>query len=250
MPSGSRAKFETCTFADRAYGAVVDAASADRIPRKLPRGRHGLPRQFVVRSQRERMLESTARAVSEVGYRALTVAAILERAGVSRKTFYEHFSDKEECFLAAYDLVSEGLVRSVTEAYYARDGWRERVHDGLAEFLRVLAAEPDFARMCIVEVLAAGAAALQRRDDVMQTFTVFFDAGRREAPPDQELPKLVSESVVGAIYELIYARILRNRTAELPDLLPDLMYIALVPYVGPRQAARDYRAAAAGRLTG
>ena len=219
----------------------------DRVPQKLPRGRHGLPRQFVVRSQRERMLEATARAVSELGYTGLTVAAILERAGVSRKTFYEHFSDKEECFLAAYDVVSEGLVRSVSEAFNGRDAWRDRVHDGLAEFLRVLGAEPDFARMCIVEVLAAGPAALQRRDGVMRTFTVFFDAGRAEAPPAWELPKLISEAVVGAIYELIYARILRNRTEELPDLLPDLMYIALVPYLGPEQAAIGYRTTAQAR---
>jgi AcrR family transcriptional regulator len=225
----------------------VDGPVPDRAPQKLPRGRHGLPRQFVVRSQRERMLEATARAVSELGYPRLTVAAILERAGVSRKTFYEQFSDKEECFLAAYDVVAEGLVRSVSDAFNARGEWRERVHDGLAEFLRVLAAEPDFARMCIVEVLAAGPAALQRRDGVMRTFTVFFDAGRAQAPPEWLLPKLISESVVGAIYELVYARVLRNRTQELPDLLPDLMYIALVPYLGPEQAAIDYRATAETR---
>lgn len=226
----------------------MDGATPDHVvPQKLPRGRHGLPRQFVVRSQRERMLEATARAVSELGYTGLTVAAILERAGVSRKTFYEHFSDKEECFLAAFDVVSEGLVRSVSDAFNGQTAWRERVHDGLAEFLRVLAAEPSFARMCIVEVLAAGPAALQRRDGVMRTFTVFFDAGRAEAPPDRELPKLISESVVGAIYELIYARILRNRTEELPDLLPDLLYIALVPYLGPDEAVIDYRATAQAR---
>ena len=222
-----------------------------RIPQKLPRGRHGLPRQFVVRSQRERMLEATSRAVSELGYPALTVAAILERAGVSRKTFYEHFADKEECFLAAYDVVVEGLVRAVGHAYNSEDSWRERVRGGLAEFLRFLAAEPNFARMCIVEVLAAGPSALQRRDGAMRMFTVFFEAGRQEAPPDMPpLPDLVSEAVVGAIYEIIYSRILRNRTQELPDLLPDLMYIALVPYLGPEEAARDYLAATAGRVVG
>jgi len=193
------------------------------------------------------MLEATSQAVSELGYADLTVAAILERAGVSRKTFYEHFADKEECFLAAYDVFSEGLVRAVSDAYNAPVEWRDRVRDGLAEFLRVLASEPAFARMCIVEVLAAGEAALQRRDGVLRTFGVFFEAGRREASGDQDLPKLVSESVVGAIYELVYARILRNRTKELPDLLPDLMYISLVPYLGREQATRAYRAAAQAR---
>jgi AcrR family transcriptional regulator len=224
------------------------AGDLDRAPRKLPRGRHGLPRQFVVRSQRERMLEATSRAVSELGYPALTVAAILERAGVSRKTFYEHFSDKEECFLAAYDVVVEGLLRGVSDAYNGQEAWRDGIRAGLAEFLRFLAAEPDFARMCIVEVLAAGPAAVQRRDGAMRMFTVFFEAGRREAPPGMHLPEVLSESVVGAIYELVYARIRRDRTAELPDLLPDLVYIALAPYLGREEAARDARECPAARV--
>jgi AcrR family transcriptional regulator len=227
----------------------VAGGQPEPTPQKLPRGRHGLPRQFVVRSQRERMLDATSRAVSDLGYPALTVAAILERAGVSRKTFYEHFADKEECFLAAYDVVVEGLVRGVSDAYNREDVWREKVRAGLGEFLRFLAAEPNFARMCIVEVLAAGPGALQRRDGAMRMFTVFFEAGRQEAPPEMPpLPDLVSESVVGAIYEIIYSRILRNRTEELPDLLPDLMYIALCPYLGPEEAARDYLAATADRV--
>jgi AcrR family transcriptional regulator len=224
----------------------VNGAEPDPALQKLPRGRHGLPRQFVVRSQRARMLDATSRAVSELGYPGLTVAAILERAGVSRKTFYEHFSDKEECFLAAYDVVVEGLVRGVSDAYNSQVLWRDKVRAGLAEFLRFLAAEPDFARMCIVEVLAAGPSALERRDGAMRVFTVFFEAGRQEAPPGARLPELVSESVVGAIYEILYTRIRASRTEELPDLLPDLMYIALVPYLGPEEAMRDYVTAADG----
>jgi hypothetical protein len=80
----------------------------------------------------------------------------------------------------------------------------------------------------------------------MRVFTVFFEAGRQEAPPGARLPELVSESVVGAIYEILYTRIRASRTEELPDLLPDLMYIALVPYLGPEEAMRDYVTAADG----
>jgi AcrR family transcriptional regulator len=199
---------------------------------RLPRGRHGLPREFVVRSQRERLLDATSRAVSELGYPALTVAAILQRAGVSRKTFYEHFADKEECFLAAYDVVTGGLLHGVSVAYEQPGPWRQRVRAGLAEFLRLLAAEPAFARMCIVEVLAAGPRALQRRDDAMRRFTVFFDAGLREMPPGADPPPFLAESVVGAIYELVYARIRRGETEALPEILDDLMYVALVPFLG------------------
>jgi AcrR family transcriptional regulator len=219
---------------------VPSVAGETREPavQRLPRGRHGLPREFVVSSQRERLLDATSRAVSETGYRALTVAAILQRAGVSRKTFYEHFADKEECFLAAYDVVTEGLLHGVTHAYEQPGPWRRRVRAGLAEFLRLLAAEPAFARMCIVEVLAAGPRALERRDDAMRMFTVFFDAGLREVPADVTPSPLAGESVVGAIYELVYTRIRRGETAQLPDLLDDLMYIALVPFLGIEEAAR------------
>ena len=198
---------------------------------------------------RGRLLEGLAGAIDEKGYGAATIADVVRHARVSKRTFYEHFSDKEECFLAAYDVVVEGLVRAVGDAYNREDQWRDKVRSGLGEFLRFLAAEPDFARMCIVEVLAAGPSALQRRDGAMRMFTVFFEAGRQEAGEEMPpLPALVSESVVGAIYEVIYSRILRNRTEELPDLLPDMMYIALVPYLGPDEAARDYLAATAGRI--
>jgi AcrR family transcriptional regulator len=201
---------------------------------RLPRGRHGLPREFVVRSQRERLLDATSRAVSELGYPRLTVAAILRRAGVSRKTFYEHFAGKEDCFLAAYDVVTEGLLHGVSVAYEQQPGpWRERVRAGLAEFLRLLAAEPAFARMCIVEVLAAGPRALQRRDDAMRRFTVFFQAGVREMPAGVTPPPLLAESVVGAIYEIVYTRIRRGESETLLEILDDLMYVALVPFLGP-----------------
>jgi AcrR family transcriptional regulator len=191
------------------------------------------------------MLDATSRAVSELGYPSLTVAAILERAGVSRKTFYEHFSDKEECFLAAYDEVVRLLSAGIAEAFDAGDTWRERVRSGLGAFLRLLAAEPAFARMCIVEVLAAGPAALQRRDAAMKQFTAYFEQGRRELPEGLAVPDVVPEAVVGAVYEIVYARVLADRTHELPDLLPELMYVALVPFLGPQEAARDL----AGTLT-
>jgi len=217
---------------------VVAGETGEPTVQRLPRGRHGLPREFVVSSQRERLLDAASRAVSEVGYPALTVAAILQRAGVSRKTFYEHFADKEECFLAAYDVVTEGLLRGVSEAYERPGTWRERVRAGLAEFLRLLAAEPAFARMCIVEVLAAGPRALQRRDAAMRMFTVFFDAGLSEMPAGVRPPGLLSEAVVGAIYEIVYARIRQGETTSLPDLLDDLMYVALAPYLGIGEAVR------------
>ena len=164
-------------FPEGVYGRAMPIA-ADRVPERLPRGRHGLPRRFIVHNQRERMLLAVAEAVAEQGFVTTTVADIIARARLSRRTFYEHFADKEECFLAAYDTVVEQLLAAVGQAYEQADGWPQKVHDGLETFLSYLAAEPAFARMCIVEVVAAGPDARSRRDAAMRVFVDFLEPGR------------------------------------------------------------------------
>jgi AcrR family transcriptional regulator len=224
-------------FPEGVYGRGMPIAPG-RGPERLPRGRHGLPRRFIVHNQRERMLLAVAEAVAEQGYPATTVADIIARARLSRRTFYEHFSDKEECFLAAYDTVVEQLLAGVGHAYEQAEGWPQKVHDGLRAFLGALAAEPAFARMCIVEVNAAGPEARGRRDAAMRVFVDFLEPGRVEAPKGVVVPELAGEIVVGGLYEVIYTRLLRDAGAELLDLLPELLYCALVPYVGHRAAEK------------
>src|SRR5690242_1893989 len=112
-------------FSERVYGRQVPAA-ADRVPERLPRGRHGLPRRFIVHNQRERMLLAVAESVAEQGYATTTVADIIARARLSRRTFYEHFADKEECFLAAYDTVAGQLLSAVGQAYEQAEGWTQK----------------------------------------------------------------------------------------------------------------------------
>jgi AcrR family transcriptional regulator len=222
-------------FPDGVYGRSMPLAPG-RAPQRLPRGRHGLPRRFIVHNQRERMLLAVAEAVAEQGYPATTVADIIARARLSRRTFYEHFSDKEECFLAAYDTVVEQLLAGVGHAYEQADGWTQKVHDGLHAFLSALTAEPAFARMCIVEVVAAGPEARGRRDAAMRVFVDFLEPGRAEAPKAVEVPELAGEIIVGGLYEVIYTRLLRDAGDELLQLLPELLYCALVPYIGHRAA--------------
>src|SRR3954453_8960226 len=120
----------------------------------LPKGRHGLSRQFIASNQRERLLDAIANVVAEEGYAATRGADITKDAGVSRKTFYELFDDKEDCFLAAYDAITSLLMDSMARglAAVADRSWEEQVSALLGEFLHFLAAEPAFARMCIVEV--------------------------------------------------------------------------------------------------
>lgn len=225
-------------FSERVYGREVPAAS-DRVPQRLPRGRHGLPRRFIVHNQRERMLLAVAEAVAEQGYATTTVADIIARARLSRRTFYEHFADKEECFLAAYDTVVEQMLAGVGHSYeHGGERWTDKVHAGLQAFVNYLVAEPAFARMCIVEVVAAGPEARGRRDAAMRVFIDFLEPGRGEAPRGVSVPPLAAEIVVGGIYEIIYTRLLRDAADELIDMLPELLYCALVPYVGHGAAER------------
>ncbi|HEX8052683.1 MAG TPA: TetR/AcrR family transcriptional regulator [Thermoleophilaceae bacterium] len=214
-----------------------------RLAHELPRGRHNLPREVVLRSQRERMIDAVIERVAAKGYAATTVADVIGQAAVSRKTFYEHFSDKEECFIAAYDEITRQLMGSVVEAYEGRPAWAERVASALGILLERLASRPALARFCIIEILAAGPRALERRDAVLQHFTELLAPGRHEAPAGLTIPELTAQAVVGALYSLIYDEIFHGRVRELPRMTPDLVYIALAPYVGPRAAVRAAQSA-------
>lgn len=212
----------------------------NRGPHQLPAGRHGLPRAFVVSNQRERILSGVMIAVSREGYAATRVEDIIAVAGVSRRTFYDHFTNKEDAFLASYDLVLDQLLTGVSNAFAAGETWTSRVRRGLAAFLNLLAAEPLLAQVCVVEALAAGPRALERRTRAMRSFQELLmpppgDVLARTAPP------VAIEAIVGGIYEVVYTRVTTDRTEELPSLLPSLLHSALLPFVGPEIADAEYQ---------
>jgi AcrR family transcriptional regulator len=109
-------------------------STSAEIPRRLPRGTHGLDRDVVEASQRTRLLEAIGRAVAEKGYAGATIDDVVRRAGVSKKTFYDHFADKEDCFLAAYQAASGELLRRVREAHEGHEDWEERTRAGIATY--------------------------------------------------------------------------------------------------------------------
>jgi AcrR family transcriptional regulator len=187
-----------------------------------------------------------ADVVSEVGFQRTSVSRVVAAAGVSRNTFYEHFANKEDCFLAAYDATIEQLKERVRAASSPRDDWDQRLEAGFAAFLGFAAAEPSLAWLCVVEVLAAGPRALARRDEAMRDFAGFLERSRSQREAGG-IPPVLTEVVAGGIYEIIYARILSRRTESLPELLPDIMYVWLAPFVGPARAATA-RASSARRI--
>jgi AcrR family transcriptional regulator len=194
-----------------------------------------------VENQRERILSAVGDVVSVVGYREMSVEDVIVTAGVSRRTFYEHFKNKEDAFLAAYDAVLMQLMSIVQGAIEGERSFSTRMGAGLRAFLDFLAREPGFARMCIVEALAAGPEAIARRNGAMTGFATLISDNARQIGTPLEPPPLTAETIVGGIYEVVYTRIVRGDIRQLPDLLPDLVYPALLPYEGKEAALSEYK---------
>ena len=210
-----------------------------KVGERLPRGRHGLPREAVAESQRNRILQAMIQVVAQRGYPDTRVVDVIEVAGVSRKTFYELFTSKEDCFLAAYDGLLDNLLADTARGFESKPGapWAERIATGVGELLNHLAEHPDEARFAIVEVLAAGPRALARRDAGVRQFTGFLDAGRAEA--SVELPGITALSIAGGLNELLYSEILHGSAASLPSRLPEVIFWITLPFLGPERAAEE-----------
>lgn len=204
-----------------------------------PPGRQQLSREFIARHQRARIIAALAQETVSRGYRAVTVADIVSRAGIARNTFYENFSSKEDCFLAAQDHAVEEALRRVVEAAGAVESWPARVDAGLGAFLGYVAEEPALARTCIVEALSAGPDSLARYEQSLQAFGPLFRIGRKVSPHGDQLPATLEETVIGGIFWVIYQRIIRGETERIEELRPDLVEFALTPYIGADAAKRS-----------
>ena len=174
-----------------------------------------MDRELVLASQRTRLMEAIAAAVAHKGYAATTVADVIGRAGISRRTFYEHFSDKVHCFLAAYDAGSEAMLGELQAAWDGPGSFAERQRAAVEMYLGTLAASPDFARTFLIEAPAAGPVALERRAAVHARVAEQLRAayaGRSQAPAE------AFAAAVGAVNELVSERVRQGRTDTLPEL--------------------------------
>jgi AcrR family transcriptional regulator len=212
------------------------------IPRRLPRGAHGLDRDVVEASQRTRLLEAVGRAVAEKGYAGATIDGIVRRAGVSKKTFYDHFDDKLDCFLAAYETASDELLARLREAQSSGRDWLERTRAGIAAYLRWLAAEPALARVFLIEVAAAGPVAAERRERIRDRYAELLrelqDEARSENAAVPRLPDEIFHALVAAVDEVVVRRIRESGGADLPELEPVLLHLQAALLAGPEVAAQ------------
>jgi AcrR family transcriptional regulator len=225
--------------------AAVDLLSS--CEGKFPSGIRKLPSDLVSAVQRERLIVAMLRAVSELGHREVNVQDVIERAGVSRPTFYEHFANKEDCFLAALETTATRLRNSVADAAaQGGDSWRDRLRLGLEEVLRFVAVEPDAARTLIVEARAASPEAVQRRDALLDHFSECIDSQVRELLPTAASPSSITASgIVGGIEALLYSRLNKGEFEDFDSLLPSMMYFAVLPYEGHEAASEELAIAAA-----
>lgn len=223
--------------------AQVDAAAEllANSDGKFPSGARKLPSDLVSAVQRERLIAAMLRAAAELGYRQATVQDVIDRAGVSRPTFYEHFANKEDCFLAAFDTTAARL-RDRIDAAADRGGanWRDRLRCSLEELLHFVGHEPDAARSLIVEARAASEEALLRRDGLLDYFSACVDTLVRERLPEAiDHSEVTAAGVVGGVEALLYSRLNKGEVAGVDSLLPSLMYFVVLPYEGHEAASEE-----------
>ncbi len=225
----------------------------------------GVGREKVSEIQRARILAAMTEVASERGAGNVTVAHVVSRSGVSRRTFYELFDDREACFLAAFDDAAQQIAARVLPAYAGEKRWRDRIRAGLAALLDFLDEEPLVGRLCVVESLAAGPLALERRAHIVEAVKRALEEGRAEGKGQREAPPLTAEGVVGAVSSVLHARLAepvavlalgeaagsarpsRPRSGAGPsagrrsyaELLNPLMGMIVLPYQGAAAAARE-----------
>ena len=208
---------------------------------KFPAGVRKLPSDLVSAVQRERLIAAMLRAAAELGYREANVQEVIERAGVSRPTFYEHFSNKEDCFLTAFD-VTAGRLRNriATAVQKGGDSLRDRLRFGLETLLHFASTEPDAARTLVVEARAASPDAVQRRDELLEHFSACIDTQVRELLPDApSYSPITAAGIVGGVEALLYSRLCKGELDDLDSLLPSMMYFLVLPFEGHEAASEE-----------
>lgn len=203
----------------------------------LPGGHHGLSREQIADSQRERLLAAIAQQVAAKGYRATTITEIVKLASVSTRDFYELFDGKEECFLAAFDAVRDHLEDLIRAAVAEEDDWPHQTTAALRAGLAFFAAEPDLARLCLLESVSATPRIAIRFREAVLACEPALALGRAELDdPDSMLPE-TEDAILGGIVSLATRSIIAGDAEKLPELLPDFADFALSPYLGAERAA-------------
>jgi AcrR family transcriptional regulator len=205
---------------------------------RAPQAYNGAVRAQLADLQRARLLSAMFDVATERGAGNVTVAHVTERSGVSRRTFYEVFEDREDCFLAAFEQALELVSERVLPAYQSQGVWRERVRAALSALLVFLDEEPVVGRLLIVESLSGGSGTLEHRRQAIARVTSAIDGARQEAKAAAP-PPLTAEGIVGGVFTVIHARLVEPGHEPLVTLLNPLMSMIVLPYLGATAARRE-----------
>jgi AcrR family transcriptional regulator len=223
--------------------------------RGLPRGPQALPPEEVAADQRERLFEATIKAVNERGFVATTISDLVANAGVSRRSFYEHFENKEECLLATYDALIGRLTARIGEAYDPKDDWTDQIEAIVRALFEASSDRPDAARLVSVEMGAAGPIGIERWARDAELLTAFFTSVFEHAPGEGSIPAPVARAIVGALRTILYSRVRRERSSrslklELQKLTPDVVAWIVSFYPTPPEIPDKPRSRRHGHLQG
>jgi AcrR family transcriptional regulator len=205
---------------------------------QLPRGRHGLSREYIAEHQRARLFAAVAVVLAGKGYAGTTVSAVTGEAGISKSDFYSQFESKDDCILAAYDAAVARVRAEVLVASGTREDWAQRVCAGLAAGLAALAASPADANLLLVEGLCAGPDVCDRFGRAVESFVLYLREGAPRPAVAGPAAVATEEAVVGGIASLVGRRILAGEGARLGRFFPELAEFALSPYLGVAGARR------------
>jgi AcrR family transcriptional regulator len=236
------ARLRMPALAPREDGGVWPRRSPPRARRtegRLPSGRHALPREIVVKSQRERIVDATAAIVAEKGLAGLTIPEIASRAGVSRETFYEMYPTKRDVFVGAQKVgMHQALGVGVAAFEAAMPDWPRAIAAGVRALIAYLESEPEHAHLSIVDAFGANPDTIKVRNETLTAFATYFRRGYELAREEVGVPAIAADAVVGGAWQVLHHEIEDERIADLSDATPALIYLLLTPFIGPRQAAK------------
>jgi AcrR family transcriptional regulator len=181
-------------------------------------------------------MRAMTEAVGKHGYHGVRIADVVWRAGVSRKTFYELFGGKDDCFCATYGTWADRLLATTFDAFETQTDWIDQLRTALTALLGTLAREPEAARMCFSEVLVAGGETQRRREQTAAAVAELFQV---PGMPDGPLGETLRAGRVSELGETLRREIAAGRTEQLPELVPELMCAMVLPFLGMDAAQRE-----------
>jgi AcrR family transcriptional regulator len=222
----------------RAPGTLAPGSTSSRRRRALLRHEPNLSRSLIVHSQRERILDAVANLSASKGFAALTVEEIVEEAAVSLNAFYEHFADKEDAFLVAYQVGHGKGLAIVERAFEAAPDWRTGVRAGITALFDFLASEPAFAHLALVDARTATPNTAARSNRGVTVYAQMLIPGLDEAPEQSKPAVMAIEAIAGGVFELCFSYALQGRIEDISELVPRATYFSLAPFLGAEEAGQ------------